>query len=74
MLIPLGFIAPVTRLPAIFVLGFWFVLQLINSMFTAAMQGGGVAWGAHIGCFVAGMILIPFFKNSRTRLFAPARR
>ena len=54
-------------------LGFWFVLQLINSAL-APVDGGGVAWGAHIGGFVAGLALIPFFKHRRVRLLAPARR
>jgi membrane associated rhomboid family serine protease len=70
--IPLGFIIHTTRLPAGIVLAFWFVLQLINSAITAAEQSGGVAWGAHIGGFVAGMALIPFFKYRRVRLFSQA--
>ena len=47
----------VVPLPAVLVLGLWFVLQL----FTGASQqigGGGVAWGAHVGGFVVGMILV----------------
>jgi membrane associated rhomboid family serine protease len=68
VLIPLGFFTRVIHLPAFLVLGFWFVLQLINSAF-ASSGGGGVAWGAHIGGFVAGAALIPFFKYSRVRLF-----
>jgi membrane associated rhomboid family serine protease len=70
--IPLGFIIHTTRLPAVWVLGFWFVLQIFNSLM-AGDQQGGVAWGAHIGGFVAGMVLIPLFKSKHVRLFAPAR-
>ena len=66
--IPLGFIIHTTRLPAAWVLAFWFVLQLINSAATSAGESG-VAWGAHIGGFIAGMALIPFFKYRRVRLF-----
>jgi len=71
--IPLGFFLHTVRLSAVWVLGFWFVLQLINSAL-APVDGGGVAWGAHIGGFVAGLALIPFFKHRRVRLLAPARR
>jgi membrane associated rhomboid family serine protease len=67
--VPLGFFSRVVHLPAFVVLGFWFVLQLINTALSPS-TGGGVAWGAHVGGFVAGMVLIPFFKYRRTRLFA----
>ena len=67
--IPLGFIIHTTRLPAAIVLIFWFVLQLISSWLTDNSQGG-VAWGAHIGGFLAGMLLIPFFKKSGVKLFS----
>lgn len=68
VLIPLGFFSQLVRLPAMFVLGLWFVLQLINS-FLSASDAGGVAWGAHIGGFIAGMALIPFFKRRRVHFF-----
>ena len=71
--IPFGFIIHTTRLPAGVVLGFWFVLQLINSAASSGGQGG-VAWGAHIGGFVAGMALIPFFKSKDVQLFTQGRR
>jgi len=69
--IPFGFYIHTTRLPAGIVLGFWFILQLISSAF--AGDQGGVAFGAHIGGFVMGMILILFFRRKHVRLFAPAR-
>ncbi|UCE90204.1 MAG: rhomboid family intramembrane serine protease, partial [Pseudomonadota bacterium] len=62
--IPLGFFIYTARLPALAVLGFWFVFQILNSLLTA-QQGGGVAWGAHIGGFVAGMLLIPLFSKHK---------
>lgn len=70
--IPFGIFIHTTRLPASWVLVFWFVLQIINSMLTSGQQGG-VAWGAHIGGFVAGMVLIPFFKRRDVRMFTPRR-
>lgn len=64
--IPLGFYFHVTRLPAVWVLGLWFVLQLISSL--AAKPGeAGVAWYAHIGGFLAGMALLPLFNLTRPR-------
>lgn len=61
----------VTQVPAYVVLGFWFVLQLfqgLGSLGTLASQSGGVAFFAHIGGFVAGMILIrPLQRGSRSR-------
>ena len=47
-------------------------MQLISSVY-ADNEQGGVAFGAHIGGFIAGMALIAFFKYSHVRLFAPAR-
>lgn len=55
--IPFGFFIQVLRLPAYVVLLFWFVLQLING--ASGGSGGGIAFGAHIGGFVAGVILAP---------------
>ncbi len=71
--IPFGFYIHTMRLPAGWVLGFWFVLQLINSAASSGGEKGGVAWGAHIGGFVAGMLLIPLFKYRRVKLFRPLR-
>lgn len=69
--IPFGFYLHTMSLPAGVVLALWFGLQIVSSI--AAGEGPGVAWFAHIGGFVAGMALIPFFKNSKVPLFAPAR-
>ena len=71
--IPFGFIIHTTRISAMWVLGFWFVLQIFNSLISGDQQGG-VAWGAHIGGFVAGMALVAFFKHKNIALFAPASR
>ena len=65
VLIPLGFFLFSQKIRALYVLGFWFILQFINSSMVSS-QGGGVAYAAHIGGFVSGMILILFF-NKRTK-------
>ena len=69
-LIFLGFFGRIASLPAVLVLGLWFVLQLFNGALSvgsgAAM--GGVAYFAHIGGFVAGLLLcIPWIKKARRR-------
>ena len=71
--IPFGFYLHTVRLKAGWVLGFWFVLQLISSMATTAEGEGGVAFGAHIGGFIAGMALLPLFKKRGVRYFHPER-
>ena len=56
VLIPFGFFSQLIKIRALYVLGFWFILQFIS-------QGGGVAYAAHVGGFVSGMILILFFNK-----------
>jgi len=73
VLIPLGFYTQLVHLPAMAVLGFWFVLQLISTALSDP-QAGGVAFGAHLGGFVMGMALLPIFKYRHLRLFARPRR
>ncbi len=73
VLIPLGLFSQIVHLPAVVVLGLWFVIQLVSSLFADPSQGG-VAFGAHIGGFLAGMALLPFFKQRRVPLGGARRR
>ncbi|HVP84811.1 MAG TPA: rhomboid family intramembrane serine protease [Rhizomicrobium sp.] len=74
VLVPLGIIIFYPfRISAIFVVGFWFLLQLFNAAFTDASQPG-VAWWAHVGGFVAGLLLTPLLKSSEFTLFGEPRR
>ena len=59
-LIPIIFIPWFIEIPAFFFLGFWFVLQFLNA---AGSHGniGGIAWWAHIGGFVFGIVLLKIF-------------
>ena len=59
--IPLGFVIQTARLPAGVVLALWFVLQLVSNLLASGQ--GGVAFRAHIGGFIAGMLLLPLFKR-----------
>ena len=54
------------RLPAYWIIGFWIGLQVFN---VVTGVGGNTAWWAHIGGFVAGAIMIPFFKFGSVPLF-----
>lgn len=56
----LGFFWTIARIPAVLLLLFWVGLQIWNS---TSSQTGGTAWFAHIGGFVAGVLLILPFKN-----------
>lgn len=70
VLIPIWIFIRFIEVPAVLMLVFWFGLQLLSGMLTRHMDvTGGVAFWAHIGGFVAGMVLIPLFKKRRVRLF-----
>ena len=62
-LIPLGFFTQLAEIPAVIVLGFWIVVQVFNGLLTFNFAGGGVAWFAHVGGFVVGMVLVGLFKR-----------
>jgi membrane associated rhomboid family serine protease len=68
-----GFFIRFVRVPALVVLGLWIVLQLVNGYLTFSAQAmgrgeiGGVAWFAHIGGFLAGMVLLFLFRPRQSR-------
>lgn len=67
-LIPIFVFLQVAELPALVVLGFWFVLQFFNGLISLGYETagmGGVAWWAHIGGFVTGLILVMPFRKFR---------
>jgi membrane associated rhomboid family serine protease len=66
VLFPLFFLIQFIELPALIVLGFWFVLQFLNGAASIVMASdtGGVAWLAHVGGFVSGIMI---FKILRPR-------
>ncbi|HHW40895.1 MAG TPA: rhomboid family intramembrane serine protease [Syntrophomonadaceae bacterium] len=67
-LLPLPFFVTLIEVPAFFFLPFWFILQLLNGLSTN-IAANPVAWWAHIGGFVAGMILVNFFPKSSYRAY-----
>jgi membrane associated rhomboid family serine protease len=58
----LGIFWTIARVPAIALLLIWIGLQILNSLEPGA---GGTAWFAHIGGFIAGVLLILPFKHIR---------
>ena len=69
VLIPLFIVWETIELPAIVVLGFWFLIQFFSGAASiSSPHGGGVAWWAHIGGFVLGIILIKIFPRARPLL------
>jgi membrane associated rhomboid family serine protease len=73
-IIPIFFFITIREIPAIIILGFWFVIQFLSGVGSlgvpAAQDTGGVAFFAHIGGFIAGMILVFLFGG----LNRPRRR
>lgn len=62
--IPIGFYARVRLVPAVVVLGLWFLLQLISGVGSlGALDQGGTAYFAHIGGFIFGLIVGWMFKR-----------
>lgn len=70
--VPLFFFMYLLELPAIIALGYWFVSQYLNGLLAlalGALQVGGVAWWAHMGGFVVGVILGPVMRERRPRYY-----
>jgi membrane associated rhomboid family serine protease len=55
----------VTQIPAIAAIGIWFAFQLLMGVGSLGAEGGGVAYGAHVGGFVAGLAAIKLFALGR---------
>jgi membrane associated rhomboid family serine protease len=69
-LIPLIIFWEIVELPAILLLGFWFLMQLFSAgaiAVTASTGGGGVAFMAHVAGFVAGLIAVFALRRPRRR-------
>ncbi len=53
-------------IPAKIVLGIWFFFQIFSGLASVGTQGGGVAWFAHIGGFIVGIVLFNLFSSIRS--------
>ncbi|PYI88594.1 MAG: rhomboid family intramembrane serine protease [Verrucomicrobia bacterium] len=68
--IPPFFFGPVFVLPALVFLGWWFLLQFFNGALSLAASGnafGGIAWWAHVGGFVFGLVVCLFARRRPAR-------
>jgi membrane associated rhomboid family serine protease len=64
-LIPIFILFQIVELPAFLFLGIWFAMQIFSGIFSLGIgaDAGGIAWWAHIGGFLAGVIMLPFLKK-----------
>ena len=71
VLLIFGFFIRPVHVPAIIVLGFWIVVQFLNGLITVSasahgrVEAGGIAWFAHIGGFLAGIVLLFLMRSRR---------
>ena len=66
-LVPILFIFTIIEIPAVIFLLFWFVLQLYSGLFAiGGGSGSGIAWWAHVGGFLFGVVMVVFFRRRTT--------
>jgi membrane associated rhomboid family serine protease len=53
----------VIEIPAVFFLGFWFLFQVLSGVGRVGESGGGVAFWAHIGGFITGVVTVALFRR-----------
>lgn len=70
VIMPLPFFVRVVSVPAIFALGLWFAIQFLSGL-ASDVDKGGIAFWAHVGGFVSGMVLVAFFKKRDVPLLQP---
>jgi membrane associated rhomboid family serine protease len=79
VMVPLGFFLTSMAWPAWAMLGYWLLLQLVSGLTVLGQEGGGVAFWAHFGGFVAGVVLVKLFvrpeylAEHKTRHWRPRR-
>jgi len=64
----LGWFTRITFIPAVLLIGLWFLIQIFSQVGSVAdVQGGGVAYAAHVGGFIFGAVTARIFEGSRSR-------
>jgi membrane associated rhomboid family serine protease len=70
-LVPILFIFTIIEIPAMLFLIFWFVSQLYSGLFAVEGGGGsGIAWWAHIGGFLFGILMVSFFAIKKRTTYS----
>ncbi|HSB51723.1 MAG TPA: rhomboid family intramembrane serine protease [Dissulfurispiraceae bacterium] len=65
-----GFFFQIVKIPAVIVIGFWALIQILSGILSkGALQQGGVAWFAHVGGFIAGLLTIKLWLPRGSRRF-----
>ncbi len=72
-LIFVGFFVTTVAVPAVVMLGYWFVLQLLGGLPALGGTGGGVAFWAHVGGFLAGLAAVHAFQRPERRAARASR-
>jgi membrane associated rhomboid family serine protease len=63
-----GFFITTVKIPALIVIGFWAIIQFLNGMVSSGLQNaGGVAWFAHLGGFLIGLLTIKVWLPKRIK-------
>jgi membrane associated rhomboid family serine protease len=62
-IVPLGFVITTLALPAWVMLVYWMLLQFLGGLASVGVERGGVAFWAHVGGFVAGVVLVKLFAR-----------
>src|SRR5882672_3345488 len=68
-LVPVFFFLQILELPAVIMIGYWFVLQILSGTVAAlSPMQGGVAWWAHVGGFLTGIVLVLLLRPRRVTI------
>ncbi len=68
-LVPIFFFLQILELPAVIMIGYWFVLQILSgSLEAVSPMRGGTAWWAHIGGFLSGVVLLLLMRPRRVTI------
>ena len=68
-LVPVFFFLQIMELPAVLMIGYWFVLQILSGSVAAlSPMQGGVAWWAHVGGFLTGIVLVLLLRPRRVTI------
>ncbi|MFN0119564.1 MAG: rhomboid family intramembrane serine protease [Blastocatellia bacterium] len=65
VIVPFGFLSQVSHMPALIVIGLWGLMQFFGGFgqLASARETGGVAYMAHVGGFIAGLVLVFLFRS-----------